>query len=300
MLWWTPLALAAPLTGSLFGSDFTSGGAVGVVSKGQPAVLQVMFTDVGLSCAEALALDDDDEAFKAKKPTLVSLSYRWPAEGAAPEMVMVAGPAGYGRLAGSQQLTTLPGAKGGTGVITFDPQGLEADEMTFVVKSTASFELCTDLPARPDLSKTSFADTTLELAEGRRVTVAVPQGWTQGKGPFGDPKWTAPDGKTALSLGAEGALLPFGEQAAESADNQVDNFSGDGMSSEHVRREEVPGAYVSHWRHRSGFAAWTHQLDVYRQDEGGAFLLKCSIEGDAVAAEQVFAAVQKACGGARF
>ena len=294
-MWWMTVAFAAPLAGPMFGADFRSNGAVGVVSPRQPAVLQVMYTDVGLTCAEALALEEDREAFKAKKPTLVSLSFRWPTQGAAPETVMVAGPAGYGRLAGSQTLATLPSAKGKQGEVRFASEGAVADEMSFVVEGIASFELCSELPVRPDLSATTFTEAEVDLGDGVKVMFGVPTGWTAGKGPFGSPQWTAPDGKTKLSLGAESGLLPFREQAAARAKNQVENFRGEGMSSESVH--ETPGdtAYVSHWWHRTGFGPWQHQLDVYRQDGKDGPLVVCTVEGDATAAGQVFAAAQKAC-----
>lgn len=317
-VWFAGGAVAAgpSLDAALFGKPFAPKSALGIADPAAPGTLVVLLASTPITCADAKAFREKPPAPSKKMPTLIVASFDDPAAGQAATLVMEMGPKGIGGLTGTVTLATAPGAAGATGGARFDLAFAEAKGGLFGglvatvagdhVTGEVAFEQCDAVAPRPSLVGTTFTPKDHRIArkslfpdqapEELAVRVGLPDGWEAGASQFGEPTFTAPDGRTVMTFGLQSPSDPFESSMKDWATSQVGAFQTDATTGELVKSELAgEGAFVVRWRNRWGDGPWTNHLDVFRQGAGWTHAVHCSLQGPDSSVAEVFDAAEQAC-----
>ncbi len=302
---------------ALFGKSFAPKTALALADPAAPGTLALVVASTPITCADAKALSKQQKPAGKKLPTLIVAAFDDPGAGHPATVVMVMGPKGLGGLTGQVTLVTAPGAAGSKGAARFDlayaatsKEGLfggivasaEGDHAT----GELTFEQCDAVAPQPSLAGTTFTEKDHTIVrksllpdrapEEMRVRAALPDGWTPSESPFGEPVFTAPDGRTVLTFGLSTPSEPFESSMRDWATSQVDAFQTEATRGELVKAELAgEGAFVVRWRNRWGDGPWTNHLEVFRQGAGWSHAVQCSLQGADHKVAEVFDAVEKAC-----
>jgi hypothetical protein len=213
------------------------------------------------------------------------------------------------------ELTQLPDEPGPGGTVEFDLAADTSLSSAFVnvvegdrLKGTAEFEQCDAVAKRPSIAATTFTEQAVHIEEKSvfpddppdifDITMAMPEGRPAGQTSLGSPAWTAPDGRTQLSLSLSTPAGDFVESSASWAKMQVEAFAKPPNIGELVSGEaKGEGTYSIRWRHRYEEGPWTNQIVVFRQEEGWEHQVTCQLNTDDTGLAEVGDAVQAACEG---